>query len=72
MIARRLFRAMTRPIKRLARPLRLRYIDYLTKQSCREVERLNDMREDLVELERTEKRNQVALELRRNQIERGA
>lgn len=70
--ARRLLRAVTRPLKRLARPLRLRYIDWQTKQSCQEVERLNSYREDLDNLEANEYRNQVRLEMRRNAIERGA
>ena len=68
---RRLLRAVMRPFKRLVRPLRLRYIDWKTKQSCAEIERLLDMRDDLAQLERIEKRHQVRLEMRRNQIERG-
>lgn len=71
MIARRLLRAAVRPIKRLAKPLRLRYIDYLTKRSCAELERLYDMRDDLLHLEMVEKREQVRLEVRREQIEKG-
>lgn len=71
MIARRLLRAVTRPLKRLARPLRLRLIDHAMKQSCKEIERLSCMREDLAELEQNEHRHQVRLEMRRNQIEKG-
>lgn len=72
MIARRFLRAVTRPIKRLARPLRLRWIDYQRACSVREVERLADMRDDLVQRQGIEHRNQVRLEMRRNEILRGA
>lgn len=72
MTARRLLRAVARPIKRLARPLRLRWIDYQRSQSVKEIERLKDMRDDLKQLEGIEHRNQVALEMRRNEIVRGA
>ena len=71
MIARRLLRAVTRPFKRLARPLRLCLIDWQTKQSRAELERLLDMRDDLAQLERIQHRRQLRLEFRRNQIERG-
>lgn len=67
----RLLRAVTRPIKRLIRPLRLRYVDFLTRRSCAELERLSCLREDLHQLERNEHFNQVQLEVRRQQIERG-
>lgn len=68
---RRLLRAVTRPFKRMARPLRLRLIDWQTKQSCAELERLLDMRDDLAQLQRIEHRRQVRLEIRRDQIEKG-
>lgn len=71
MIARRILRAVTRSIKRLARPLRLRWIDYQRACSVREIERLCDMREDLVRLQRTEHFHQVQLLVRREQIEKG-
>lgn len=71
MIARRLLRAVTRPIKRLARPLRLRYIDWQTKRSCAELERLHEMHDDLEHLQQIEHFHQVQLEVRRQQIERG-
>ncbi len=67
----RLLRAVSRPLKRLTRPLRLRYIDYLTKRSCAELERIYDMRDDLVQLERSEHFYQVQLEVRRDRIEKG-
>jgi len=70
-MTRRLLRAMTRPLKRLVRPLRLRYVDFLMKRSCAELERLYDMRDDLVQLERSEHMYQVQLEVRRDQIEKG-
>jgi hypothetical protein len=72
MIARRLLRAAVRPLKRLARPLRLRWIDYQYASSTREIERLADMRDDLVQLEGIEHRNQVKLEMLRQDIEREA
>lgn len=71
MIARRLLRAVTRPIKRLVRPLRLRHIDYLIKHSDHEIERLQWLREELTHLEQNENRYQVKLEMRRNEIEKG-
>jgi hypothetical protein len=67
----RLLRAVTRPLKRLARPLRLRLIDWQTKQSCGEIERLCDMRDDLPQLVENEKRYQARLEARRNRVLRG-
>lgn len=71
MIARRLLRAAKRTFRRIARPLRLRWIDYSMKHSAAEIERLCDMRDDLVQLERTEHFYQVQLQVRRQQIERG-
>jgi hypothetical protein len=71
MIPRRLLRAVTRPFKRLARPLRLRWIDFQRVRSGREVERLTEMNEDIARLVRTEHFHQVQLEVRRQQIERG-
>lgn len=67
----RLLRAAVRPIKRLIRPLRLRWIDYQRACSAREIERLCDLRDDLVQLERIEHRAQVRLEMRRDRILRG-
>lgn len=67
----RLLRAAVRPLKRLVRPLRLSLIDWQTRQSCAEIERLLDMRDDLAQLERIEHRNQVRLEMRRDRILRG-
>lgn len=67
----RLFRAVTRPLKRLVRPLRLRLIDWQTRQSCAELERLYDMRDGLMQRQQIEHRHQVKLEMRRNQIVRG-
>lgn len=71
MIARRLLRAIARPVKRLIRPLRLRHLDYLAKHSRHLVERIQMARADLVRAEHSEHRYQVRLEARRNQIERG-
>lgn len=65
-------RAVTRPIKRLALPLRLRWIDFQRVRSGREVERLTEMNEDINRLMRTEHFHQVQLEVRRNEIMRGA
>ncbi len=71
MTARRLLRAVTRPLKRLIRPLRLAYIGYQVEHSALQMERLRNWRADLVELEKIEARNQVRLEVRRNEIEKG-
>jgi len=68
---RRLFRAAKRAARRLARPLRLRWIDWRTKQSCGEVERLCDMRDDAAQLIDKQKLEQVRLELRREAILKG-
>jgi hypothetical protein len=68
---RRLLRATKRTLRRLAKPLRLRLIDWQTRQSCAELENIYDMRDYLVQLERNEKREQVRLEIRRNQIVKG-
>lgn len=67
----RLLRAVARPFKRLVRPLRLRCIDWQREYSAKEVERLLEMRDDLMQLEQYEKLRQVKLELRRSRIERG-
>lgn len=67
----RLLRAVTRPLKRLVRPLRLRWIDHSMKRSAGEIERLCDMRDDIHKLQQVERIHQVKLEMRRNQIERG-
>ncbi len=70
MIARRLFRAALRPIRRLTRPLRLRWINYCIKHSQGEVLRLIEMRDDLRQLEQNEHINLVKLDRRRNELMR--
>lgn len=67
----RVLRAVTRPLKRLIRPLRLAHIDYLRKHSAHQLERLCDLRDSLMHMERYEHLRQVELEMRRNRIERG-
>lgn len=59
-----LFRAIVRPVKRLLRPLRLRWIDFQAEASKRELAYLQ-------QLECNEHHFQVQLEVRRQQIERG-
>jgi hypothetical protein len=68
---RRLLRAVTRPFKRLVRPLRLRLIDYQTAYSAREIERLCDMRDDIHKLQRVQRFKQVKFERLRQQIVKG-
>ncbi len=71
MIARRLLRAAKRTVKRLVRPLRLRWIDYQRACSARELQRLLDMRDDLLQLEACEHFHQVQLSMRRDRIAKG-
>jgi len=68
-MTRRLLRAVTRPLKRLVRPLRLRWIDYKMKCSRDELERLYNMRDDFIQLEAAEKKSQEKLEAERKKIE---
>lgn len=72
MTARRLLRVLSRPIKRLIRPLRLRWIDHSIEHSCAEVQRLSNMRDDLIKLEQIEHFYQVQLSVRRQRIEKEA
>jgi len=65
----RLLRAVTRPLKRLARPLRLLWIDYKMKCSRDELERLYNMRDDFIQLEAAEHQSQTKLEVLRKKIE---
>lgn len=71
MSARRLLRILTRPVKRLLRPWRLRHLDYLAAYSDQEIDRLRMMRADIVALEQNEHKYQVHLSMRRSAIERG-
>lgn len=71
MKARRLLQAVKRPLKRLARPLRLRYLKYQISVSQHELERLAEFRKALTELESIEHCHQVQLAARRIAIERG-
>lgn len=68
---RRLLRAVTRPLKRLIRPLRLAHIAYLQKHSAHQLEYLYDQRDSLHQAEQYEHLRQVELEMLKNQIERG-
>jgi hypothetical protein len=70
-IARRLVRAAKRTLKRLARPLRLRWIDHKRAASVDELRRLLDLRDDLLQLQAIENNYQVQLSIRRDQIEKG-
>jgi hypothetical protein len=65
---RRLFRTLTRPVKRLARPLRLRWIEYCINHSRGEVLRLLELRDGLRQLELNEHVNLVKLDRRRNEL----
>jgi hypothetical protein len=71
MIARRLLRAAKRTVRRIVRPLRLRWIDYQRAQSAAELLRLTSFREDILNLECNEHFYQVQLDVLRQQIERG-
>lgn len=71
MIARRLLRAVARPIKRLVRPLRIAHLKYLAKHSAHQIQRLREMRADIIEMEREQCLYQVELHMRCEQIERG-
>jgi hypothetical protein len=71
MKARRLLRAVMRPLKRAIRPLRLRYLKHQIAASQHEIQRLASFRMDLAELEAIEHRHQVQLAARRIAIERG-
>jgi len=63
--------ALSRPVKRLLRPLRLRLVAIAVAASEHEVKRLREIREDAAQLEHYEHRRQVALAFRRNKLERG-
>lgn len=69
--ARRLLRAVLRPLKRITRAWRLKHAEYLIKHSEHELARLADLRKSLVELEANEHRYQVHLSMRRQQLQRG-
>lgn len=69
MSARRFFRALTRPFKRLARPVRLRWIAYKIKCSDDAIERLRDLRAATIELEQIECKHQVQLAVRKVELE---
>lgn len=71
MTARRILRAMTRPVRRLLRPLRLRLIAHRIARSEQQIDRLREMREDLVLMEKYEHQQQIHLCVRRIELERG-
>lgn len=71
MSARRLLRAVLRPLKRITRAWRLQHAEYLLKHSEHELARLADMRRSLADLEASEHRYQVRLAARRQQLQRG-
>lgn len=71
MSARRIARALARPIKRLVRAWRLKHAEYLIKHSEHELQRLADMRQALTECEAAQHRQQVHLAARRMRLERG-
>lgn len=71
MSVRKILRAVARPIKRVLRPMRLRFIGWRIKRSNAQLERLRSFRRDIFDLEREQCFRQVKLAVRRAEIERG-
>lgn len=70
MTARRLLRAVTRPFRRLLRAWALADIRYQMKHSAHQLERMREARTDLANMEASQHRRQVRLEMRKREIER--
>jgi len=60
---------ISRILRAITRPLRLRWIDYQMKCSRDELERLYEKRDDFIQLEGVEKQEQERLEVLRKKIE---
>lgn len=69
MNSRRIIRALARPVKRLIRPLRLRWNARQIEQSELQVEYLRELRAATIEHEQAENRRQVQLAVRRIELE---